>query len=337
MRALAAAFAEARRGLRLRRRRGAAHGHRESPWPRRCSAPRWSSPSDSAVGFDRAARAADLPDIIVRFDPESERLVDQRISALPDVASYSTRRELLNVGVAANGQRRGDAVGRGDVRLRAHRLRGGRRHGVSPPPGPGRSSSWASRRRGICTLGSTAVRGRAWAPARGGLRRGAGQRRLSRSPSPRIYLSRRALDGAFGPSPNPQVNLAEIWLRDPQLPERGARPGPRDELRPARHPVRHALRGPGAARPGGRDRDRPARRALGDRARDRERDARRLGAGRGPAPARRDRGAPRGRRVARRRSRSPRRLEALLVAAPAAALGLRGRGARHLRARPTDC
>ena len=52
-------------------------------------------------GFDRAARAADLPDLIVRFDDESQSLVDQRIRALPDVAAYATRSEITNVGIAA--------------------------------------------------------------------------------------------------------------------------------------------------------------------------------------------------------------------------------------------
>src|SRR5205823_447336 len=33
-------------------------------------------------GFDRAARAADLPDVIVRFDPQRAATVAQRIEAL---------------------------------------------------------------------------------------------------------------------------------------------------------------------------------------------------------------------------------------------------------------
>ena len=61
-------------------------------------------------GFDRAARAADLPDLLVRFDPVSAHTVARRITALPDVAAYSLRLELTNVGIAATGHRRGDAV-----------------------------------------------------------------------------------------------------------------------------------------------------------------------------------------------------------------------------------
>ncbi len=40
------------------------------------------------TGFDRAARAASLPDIIVRFNDKSQRTVAARIAALPDVARY---------------------------------------------------------------------------------------------------------------------------------------------------------------------------------------------------------------------------------------------------------
>ncbi|MGI8505742.1 MAG: hypothetical protein ACR2MK_02865, partial [Solirubrobacteraceae bacterium] len=60
-------------------------------------------------GFTRAARAADLPDVIVRFDPESDARVASRIRALPDVAAFSTRAEFTNVAIAANGHRDGQA------------------------------------------------------------------------------------------------------------------------------------------------------------------------------------------------------------------------------------
>ncbi|HEY5430087.1 MAG TPA: hypothetical protein VIK04_13295, partial [Solirubrobacteraceae bacterium] len=39
---------------------------------------------DLGDGFARAARAADLPDVIVRFDPQSLDRVARRIRALPD-------------------------------------------------------------------------------------------------------------------------------------------------------------------------------------------------------------------------------------------------------------
>ena len=56
--------------------------------------------SDSlGFGFDRAARAADLPDIIVRFDPQPADRIVQRIGALPDVAAYTVRTEVTDVGL----------------------------------------------------------------------------------------------------------------------------------------------------------------------------------------------------------------------------------------------
>ena len=56
--------------------------------------------SDSlGFGFDRAARASDLPDIIVRFDPQNTGRVAQRIAALPDVAAYTVRTEVTGVGL----------------------------------------------------------------------------------------------------------------------------------------------------------------------------------------------------------------------------------------------
>jgi len=56
--------------------------------------------SDSlGFGFDRAARAAGLPDIIVRFNPQPSEAVRQRIAALPDVAAYTVRQELTGIGL----------------------------------------------------------------------------------------------------------------------------------------------------------------------------------------------------------------------------------------------
>ena len=60
-------------------------------------------------GFARGARAADLPDVIVRFDPQSQQRVGRRIAALPDVAAFSTRTEFTNVDIAANGHSDGRA------------------------------------------------------------------------------------------------------------------------------------------------------------------------------------------------------------------------------------
>ena len=62
------------------------------------------------TGFDRSARAASLPDIIVRFNNKSAADVAARIRALPDIARFSLRFELTGVGIGFHGRRRDDAV-----------------------------------------------------------------------------------------------------------------------------------------------------------------------------------------------------------------------------------
>src|SRR5215208_7075641 len=49
------------------------------------------------TGFDRSAEAADLPDIVARFDREPEAQVAERLRALPNVAATSLRAEITHV------------------------------------------------------------------------------------------------------------------------------------------------------------------------------------------------------------------------------------------------
>jgi putative ABC transport system permease protein len=56
-----------------------------------------------ATGFDRAARQADLPDVIVRFRPESHAEIDRIVGALPNVADRAYRLEATGVGMASPG------------------------------------------------------------------------------------------------------------------------------------------------------------------------------------------------------------------------------------------
>jgi putative ABC transport system permease protein len=213
MRPLRAAFLEARQGLRLRRRRtlltvgGIA-----------LAAAMLAAALVVGIGlgrgFDRAASAADLPDVIVRFDPQSASRVADRISALPDVASYSLRAEFTNVGIGAGGRRREDAV--------AEVVGSSRRRGYAVVAG-----------RDLASVGPEVLLERAFAEAWGlgvGSRfyvEGLGQQAvvgLVEAPDnvgfplakPRFYLARSAIDARFGPEPDPQVNLAEVWLRDPR-------------------------------------------------------------------------------------------------------------------------
>ena len=65
-----------------------------------------------ATGFDRAARQADLPDVIVRFRAESRDEIDRIVRALPNVAARSYRLEFTGVGVGGRTARRRRAASR---------------------------------------------------------------------------------------------------------------------------------------------------------------------------------------------------------------------------------
>jgi ABC-type lipoprotein release transport system permease subunit len=56
-----------------------------------------------ATGFDRAAREADLPDVIVRFRAEARPEIDRIVGALPNVADRAYRLEATDVGMASPG------------------------------------------------------------------------------------------------------------------------------------------------------------------------------------------------------------------------------------------
>ena len=56
-----------------------------------------------ATGFDRAARQADLPDVLVRFRDESRAEIDQIVRALPDVADRAYRLEATGVDMSSAG------------------------------------------------------------------------------------------------------------------------------------------------------------------------------------------------------------------------------------------
>jgi putative ABC transport system permease protein len=211
--AVAAAWSEARRGLRLRRRRTLLGAMGIALAAAMLSAALVVA-DGLGQGFDRAARAADLPDVIVRFDPQSTQRVNSRIAALPDLAGYATRFELTNVSVAVGGRRRGDAV--------AEVVGAGRRRGYAIVAG-----------RDLRARGSEVLLERAFAQA-WGVRLGStlfvdglGRERVvgyAEAPDnvgfplakPRFYVSRAAIDARFGAERNPRVNLAEIWLRDPR-------------------------------------------------------------------------------------------------------------------------
>jgi ABC-type lipoprotein release transport system permease subunit len=162
--------------------------------------------SDSlGFGFDRAARAAHLPDIIVRFSPQPAARVAQRIAALPDVAAYALRPEVNDVGLgtandfASGGVVEGVGSGRRGYAIVAGRDVSGQNDVVVER---GLAEAWHLKlgdQLGIDGLGTRRIVG------------------FSESPdnvsyplsAPRVYV---ALPPALR---SPRVNLADIWLRDP--------------------------------------------------------------------------------------------------------------------------
>ncbi|MEO6859676.1 MAG: ABC transporter permease [Solirubrobacteraceae bacterium] len=165
-------------------------------------------------GFARAARAADLPDVIVRFDPQSYQRVVRRIRALPDIAAFSTRMEFTNVGITARGHRNEQASaevvgpGRRGYAIVAGRNVGNRFGDVVIERGL--AQAWGIPLGGtlrVDGLGSLRVVGFAEAPDDVGFPLGV----------PRFYLSRAGIAARFGSDPNPQVSVVELWLRDPRL------------------------------------------------------------------------------------------------------------------------
>jgi ABC-type antimicrobial peptide transport system permease subunit len=207
---LSAVLAEIRRGLRPRRRRALLTAVGIGLAAAMLSASLVIA-DGLGNGFDRAARAADLPDVIVRFNPQSLARVTSRIRALPDIASFSTRNEFTNVNIEANGHSSG--------RASAEVVSPGRR-GYAIVAGRDVSSRFGEVvvERGVA---------QAWGIQLGGaLRiRGVGPMRVvgfAEAPDdvgfplgvPRFYLSQVAVNARFGPDRNPQVNVAEIWLRN---------------------------------------------------------------------------------------------------------------------------
>ena len=292
---LRAALSEARYGVRVRRRRSLLTALGIALAAAMLSAAIVVS-DGLGRGFDRAARAAQLPDIIVRFNSEPTDRIAQRIESLPDVAAFSLRQEVTNIDLSAGDHLQLQRLGRG-CRPRPSRIRDRRRpRDVEPPVRRGRGRAWPGRRVGRPPRGQARHR-RPRQPAGRRVLREPRQRLLSAGGTARICVGggagaavRRLIESTGRPG-------ADLAAR-PALPQRGPRPGPRDQLRAPGPSVRDEVGGPGAPQPGRRHRDRPARRAFGDRSGHRSGDARGLGARRGPAPASGNRRAPRRRRLA---------------------------------------
>jgi ABC-type lipoprotein release transport system permease subunit len=207
-----AALIEARYGLRARRRRALVTALGIALAAAMLSAAVVVS-FGLGTGFDRSARAASLPDIIVRFNDKSAADVARRVRALSDLARFQLRFELTNVGIGFGGKRRHDAVAevmdpgprRGYAVVAGHDLD---YRGAEVMVEKAFADSWGIRLGDsfyVHGLGSLRVVGLVEAPDNVGYP-------LAK---PRFYVSRGFIVQRFGRDANPHVNLAQIWLRNP--------------------------------------------------------------------------------------------------------------------------
>ncbi len=180
------------------------------------------------TGFSRSAQAAHLPDVIARFDAQPAAAIARRIRALPDVAAYSLREEVTNVGLSAGSHSAENGVVEViDGGPRGYAVVAG--HDISSAPGSVMLEQGVARAWGLAPGETIEVAGL-------GRERIAG---LAQAPdnvayplaTPRLYVSLAALraqEGAgeeaggsgeeahgSGGLREPRVDLAEIWLRDP--------------------------------------------------------------------------------------------------------------------------
>ncbi len=168
-----------------------------------------------STGFERSARAADLPDVIVRFDAQPASRVAGRIQALPDVAAFSLRDEITGVDLASgsHGANNGEVEVLGSGR-RGYAIVAG--HDVSTASGgvvveAGLAHAWGLAPGDSILLGGLDARivGLARAPDNVAFPLAA----------PRVYVSLASLAARlperFAATAEPTVDTAEIWLHDP--------------------------------------------------------------------------------------------------------------------------
>jgi ABC-type lipoprotein release transport system permease subunit len=163
-------------------------------------------------GFERSARAARLPDVIARFDEQPASRVAARVSALPDIETFTTRLEFTNVGLAANGHfSRSGVLEIVDPGRRGYAIVAGRDLGSAPGEvvvEQALARAWGLRVGSMLRLrylGSQRVVGLSEAPDNVGFPLA----------DPRVYVSRAGVAAALPGRLDENVNTVEVWLRDP--------------------------------------------------------------------------------------------------------------------------
>ena len=167
-----------------------------------------------ATGFERSAERSDLPDVIARFDDEDRERVNDRVSALPNLAAASYRYEVNNIELTARGRH----IHSGAI----HMVFPGRR-GYEVVEGRD-----LSERRGEVVVERGLAREWGLEP---GDRMRVGRRRpwsltvvgVAVSPdnvayplakAARVYISRAEVQATFPGEPVEAANLALLWLND---------------------------------------------------------------------------------------------------------------------------
>src|SRR4051794_9324967 len=168
-----------------------------------------------STGFDRAARAADLPDVIARFDFQRRGAVDARVRALPNLQSRSYRLEVTRVPLrsAARTSRQGVL----DVVL------GGRRgygllHGHDLTPRPGEVVVEAGVARAFrLHLGDRLQVGRGLGALRvAGIATSPDNVAYPLAKTARVYVGEDEIRAAFPGDRDPlPANEALLWVNDP--------------------------------------------------------------------------------------------------------------------------
>jgi ABC-type antimicrobial peptide transport system permease subunit len=213
MRTLAAALGEARRALRARWRRAVLAAVGIALAATMLSAAIVIA-DGLGGGFDRAVRAANLGDLIVRFNAVPASEVEQRLKALPDLAGYALRTEVQQVGITYGAHHLPSAIAevvdtgerRGYDVIAGHDIHG---DAADVLVEPAFAKSWHIRIGAtieVAGLGPERVAGFAEGPDDVGYPLA----------SARIYMTRAAVTARLGHRTGLAINFAEIWLRNPR-------------------------------------------------------------------------------------------------------------------------
>jgi ABC-type lipoprotein release transport system permease subunit len=163
------------------------------------------------TGFDRGAAEADLPDVLVSFDQQPAGSVRERLAALPDLEAFSLREQLTSVPFRAGRE----AADNGVIEVvgpgrRGYAIVAG--HDVSPRGGvvieQGLATAW-----GLAVGDRIRVYDSPPLPIVG----------LARAPdnvayplaAPHVYIALAAVRAATHDHSPRKVNLAQLWLKDP--------------------------------------------------------------------------------------------------------------------------